>query len=439
LRKETLFSSHRVFRYNVCAELSFRDEEVFGKESQRMHLDAVIFGGGVAGLWLLDELWRRGCSVLLLEAAELGSGQTVVSQGILHGGMKYTLQGLLTPSASAIREMPAVWRNCLEGSQSPVLTGTHIRAEFCYLWRTGSVSSRLGMIGAKFGLRVVPRSVPIQERPSVLKNCPGSVARLEEQVISPAGLIADLSQQHRDRLLKIDAKQGIEFDVEKPGLIRLIRITQPETHQQMELNPRHVIFTAGSGNAELCRQAGLSSDVMQRRPLQMVMLRGELPSLHGHCVDGAKTRVTITSDFDSSQRTVWQVGGQIAEEGVSMEASTLIAHAKSELETVLPGLDLDDVEWATYRVDRAEAITSGGKRPETFQFVRKENTITAWPTKLVLAPKLAEEIAANIEPHTIVDTENVSFAGWPRPNVALPPWETCPRWYQIEENEQKAA
>ena len=25
-----------------------------------MHLDAVIFGGGVAGLWLLDELWRRG-------------------------------------------------------------------------------------------------------------------------------------------------------------------------------------------------------------------------------------------------------------------------------------------------------------------------------------------------------------------------------------------
>ena len=59
-----------------------------------------------------------------------------------------------------------------------------------------------------------------------------------------------------------------------------------------------------------------------------------------------------------------------------------------------------------------------------------------------LAPKLAEEIAANIEPHTIVDTENVSFAGWPRPNVALPPWETCPRWYrwdQIEENEQKAA
>jgi glycerol-3-phosphate dehydrogenase len=424
------------------ADLSFRDEVVFGKESQRMYLDAVIFGGGVAGLWLLDELVRRGCSVLLLEAAELGSGQTVVSQGILHGGLKYTLQGLLTPSASAIREMPAVWRNCLKGNQSPALTGTRVRAEFCYLWRTESVSSKLGMIGAKFGLRVAPQSVPKQDRPAVLKNCPGTVARLEEQVISPAALVADLSHRHRDRLLKIDAIQGLSFHVDKPGLIRLIRITQPESDQQVELKPRHVIFTAGAGNAELCKQAGLTSAVMQRRPLQMVMLRGELPALNGHCVDGAKTRVTITSDLDSSQRTVWQVGGQISEDGVSLEASALIAHTKSELETVLPGLDLDDVEWATYRVDRAEASLYGGKRPETFQIVREGNTVTAWPTKLVLAPKLSEEIAANIDPHTIDDTEPKSLSGWPRPLVALPPWETCPRWYrwnQIEAIEEKAA
>jgi glycerol-3-phosphate dehydrogenase len=298
------------------------------------------------------------------------------------------------------------------------------------------------MIGAKFGLRVTPQSVPIRDRPAVLKHSPGTVARLEEQVISPAELIADLSQRNRDSLLRIDAEHGLAFEVENPGLIRLIRITQPESQQQMELKPRHVIFTAGAGNAELCRQAELSSDVMQRRPLQMVMLRGELPTLNGHCVDGAKTRVTITSDLDSSQRTVWQVGGQIAEAGVSMEASTLIAHTKSELETVLPCLNLDDVEWATYRVDRAEAVTPEGKRPETFQIVREGNTIIAWPTKLVLAPKLAEEIAANIEPHIIVDADMDSLTGWPRPDVALPPWETCPRWYrwdQIEDNEEQAA
>ena len=59
-----------------------------------MRLDALIFGGGAAGLWLLDRLSRDGHHVVLLEARSLGMGQTVASQGIIHGGLKYTLSGL---------------------------------------------------------------------------------------------------------------------------------------------------------------------------------------------------------------------------------------------------------------------------------------------------------------------------------------------------------
>ena len=44
-------------------------------------LDVVIFGGGAAGLWLLDELVRAGYEALLLEAGALGAGQTIASQG----------------------------------------------------------------------------------------------------------------------------------------------------------------------------------------------------------------------------------------------------------------------------------------------------------------------------------------------------------------------
>ena len=57
-----------------------------------MQVDVLIFGGGAAGLWLLDELARRGDRVLLLEAVR-PAGQTIASQGIIHGGLKYTLQG----------------------------------------------------------------------------------------------------------------------------------------------------------------------------------------------------------------------------------------------------------------------------------------------------------------------------------------------------------
>jgi len=295
------------------------------------------------------------------------------------------------------------------------------------------------MIGAKFGLRVAPQTVSKQECPAVLSGCPGTVARLEEQVISPAGFVADLSLRNRNHILKIDAVNGIVFEFEKPGVIHSMRIVNPETRKQLALKPGHVIFTAGAGNAELRRRAGLSTEVMQRRPLHMVMLRGEVPVLNGHCVDGAKTRVTITTDTDTAGRTVWQVGGQIAEVGTGMNPLTLIAYAKSELETVLPGLSLDDVEWATYRVDRAEAATPGGKRPETVQIIRDGNTITAWPTKLVLAPRLAEEIASGIETQIAPDFDHDDLSDWPRPDVASPPWETCDRWYRDHQLEEKAA
>ena len=64
-------------------------------------IDVLIFGGGVAGMWLLDELLRQNCRALLLENHSLGRGQTVGSQGIIHGGLKYMFSGQLTPATSS--------------------------------------------------------------------------------------------------------------------------------------------------------------------------------------------------------------------------------------------------------------------------------------------------------------------------------------------------
>ncbi|HLQ46534.1 MAG TPA: hypothetical protein VK137_17455, partial [Planctomycetaceae bacterium] len=172
-----------------------------------------------------------------------------------------------------------------------------------------------------------------------------------------------------------------------------------------------------------------------RRPLHMIMLRGALPQFQGHCVDGAKTRVTITSDADSAGRTVWQVGGQIAEDGVPFEELSLLAKAREELRTVLPGIDLSSAEWSTYRVDRAEGRMPGGQRPETVQLRRDRNCLTAWPTKLALVPQLVAEIVGHVanlptrhrQVGNLLHVENLLLE-WPRPEVALPPWETATQW-----------
>ena len=385
--------------------------------------DVVVFGGGAAGLWTLDVLAARGVRALLVETGSLGAGQTVGSQGIIHGGLKYTLQGLLTRSATAIREMPRVWRECLAGERVPNLAGVRMRSEFCYLWRTETLSSRLGMLGASFGLQVTPDIIPVDQRPAVFAGCPGTVATLAEPVISPTSFVEVLRQRNLSRLLKVDPT-GVEFSATNAGTVAEVRLGNGK--HEVSLRPRLVVLAAGAGNADLLARLGRTSPVMQRRPLHMAMVRGNLPDLCGHCVDGAKTRVTITSERLSSDLAVWQIGGQLAEDGVAMSEAALVAKAKSELEAVLPGLDLRGTDWTTYRVDRAEGETPGGKRPDDVQMTREANLLTCWPTKLALVPELARAVAAQVEP----SDESVLFPGetireWPRPAVAAGPWETA--------------
>lgn len=410
-------------------------------EPSRVDVDAVIFGGGVAGLFIQSALQRAGYDVLLLETDDLGTGQTVCSQGILHGGLKYTLTGWLTGSAKAIREMPAVWRECLEGKRAPKLTRTRVRAEYCHLWQSQSISGRLGMIGARAGLRVRPDVIEPEDRPAVLRDMPGIVARLDEQVIDPCSLLWELAESLAGRILRIDGETGLELDLVEPGRARRLRLIDPERGDAADLHPKAVILAAGQGNAELLGRLRLGAAIeMQRRPLHMVMLRGpRLPMLNGHCVDGRKTRATITSAKTYDDEPVWQVGGQIAEDGVKMAPEQLIEHARNELRSILPALDLTDVHWATYRVDRAEPAMRGGVRPDGAWLAARGSTLIAWPTKLVLAPRLADQAVEELRrliggPHSFAAPEGPSILkGWTQPGVAVPPWESpsC-RWTVVD-------
>ena len=55
--------------------------------------DFLVFGGGIAGLWVFHTLKQKGYDVALIEPDALGGTQTLGSQGMIHGGQKYTLTG----------------------------------------------------------------------------------------------------------------------------------------------------------------------------------------------------------------------------------------------------------------------------------------------------------------------------------------------------------
>lgn len=401
-------------------------------------LDAVIFGGGCAGLWTLDELRRRGLRPLLLESAALGTGQTIASQGIIHGGLKYSLRGAVSASARRVAQMPERWRRHQAGEAEPDLSAMALRAEWCCLWRTDSLRSRAGMLGARAGLRVQPRRLEAAHRPALLSGGDGTVYRLDEPVIDPPAFLEVMRRRNCDHLLRIDGERGLELESADGGGVSAVRLAHSESGEPLRLRPQWVVLAAGAGNADLRRRIGLDEQAMQRRPLHMVMLRGRaLEPLFGHCVDGSSTRVTITSARASDGRVVWQVGGQVAERGVSMAPPELIRHTREELRAVVPGFAQaeagGELSWSTYRVDRAEERRADGSRPEGIALKEEANVLTAWPTKLALAPVLAEEVAGRIEAEGRPagpewSPEALRELDWPAPEVALPPWEQEQEW-----------
>lgn len=392
-------------------------------------LDCIIFGGGVAGLFALDKCLSRGLRAVLLESKSLGTGQTIDSQGIIHGGLKYAITGDDADSAMAIKEMPTIWRRCLAGESMPDLTNVVMRSEYCYLWRTDSLRSKLGWIAAKLALRIKPKILDHDELPEALQGMNNSVARLDEQVIEPRSLLEVLCHK-LDRHLLQTVDGGVEISRLDDGW--QVRLLNPETGNPLDLNAKKIVLTAGHGNLCLREVFGLETNKTQSRPLHMVMARGNLPIINGHCIDGSTTRVTITTTQDYAGRFVWQIGGQLSEHGVHQSPKELICHAADELRAVLPNVNFDQAEFKTYKTSRAEQNLHGS-RPHDISILEENDVLTCWPTKLAFAPRLADEIVNRIG-NTCHDdeTELSLFATWPSPTVALPPWETDQPWSTLE-------
>ena len=147
--------------------------------------DILIFGGGIAGLWLINRLRERGYQCLLLETGTLGGAQTLASQGIIHGGLKYALGGGLSSESEAIAGMPDRWRAAIDGRDKVDLSGLRVLADTQNLWSTGSVASRMTSFFASKMLRGRIEKLKRDQFPSALANprFKGQVYRLDDLVV----------------------------------------------------------------------------------------------------------------------------------------------------------------------------------------------------------------------------------------------------------------
>ena len=386
--------------------------------SQALSTDVLIVGGGVAGLWLNARLRRQGFATVLVERACLGGGQSVKSQGIIHGGAKYALHGALTGASEAIADMPRRWREALAGSGELDLAGVRLLSDAHYLWSPGSLAGNITSFFASKAVRGRVDQVKGEQLPPALQHptFKGKVYRLAELVLDVPSVIKRLSELAGDGLLAGECIEPLRENGQLVGLIIDGR----------EIRAQRVILSAGSGNAELLSSLGLSQPTQQLRPLHMVLVKGpSLKPLYAHCLGGGpKPRVTITTHPAADGQWVWYLGGDLAEaDGVARDEASQIKAAQKELSDLLPWVDLCAAQWATLRIDRAEPAQSGLVRPDNAFLHEQGSLLVGWPTKLALAPDFADRVLAAFNRDGIQPVTHAPLPALPRPTVAPPFWQ----------------
>ncbi|MCY4043656.1 MAG: FAD-dependent oxidoreductase [Cellvibrionales bacterium] len=379
-----------------------------------MNIDLLIVGGGIAGLWTLAKATEAGFSCVLLEKDALGAGQTIASQGIIHGGLKYALGGKITKATEQIRQMPTLWQQHLAGRLSPALTETHILSKAHYFVPSTGIDSQLvSFLGSKlasgYSSAVRLDALPPDYQRITQKD---SLYQLHEWVLDIPSLLTNfksryghLMTKHRflsDHLAATD--QGFTYQLDG-----------------VTINTRFVLQTAGAGN----ETSTFNKTKKQLRPLHMVMIKSDLPKVYAHFIGaGSKPLMTVTT-HQLANETVWYIGGELAESGNALSSIEQKQKAIQWLNKAVPAIDWQTLPMATFRIDRAEAKQLTLFRPDDVYLDNQRGFITGFPTKLALAPRFADKVLALLNqtnatsqatPHTQIKRLGDSLP------IASPPW-----------------
>ena len=376
--------------------------------------DTIILGGGIAGLWLLSLLRKNGFEAILLEKKGLGSGQTFASQGMIHGGIKYSLAGATTGASESIADMPLRWRSCLAGTDNVDLKGVNVLSDAYYMFSDARLSSKLTAFFGSKTLEGRVASVPTANYPEIFQSPSfgGLLYKLNDLVLDTRSLITHLHRQLNDYIFEGD----VSFEHTNG------RVTRLQLDDGLTVSASTYVLAAGKGNGELIKDLGLEVP-MQLRPLHQVVVKGKtLPDLFAHAValkSADKPRITFTTHTTADTKA-WYLGGQLAESGVVRNEAEQIEFAKTELAAVIPWMSYSDCEFSTFRIDRAEAGDETLLRPDTPYVRRHGNVVVCWPTKLTLAPMMGDmfmELMA--EPKASLAT----IPNLPRASVGSSSWE----------------
>ena len=340
--------------------------------------DIAIAGAGIAGLWLANLLLGRGFDVAVCERGKIGGTQTMASQGLIHGGVKYALGGTNTRASEAVSDMPRRWRACLEGAGEVDLRGVGVTSDSYYLWSHDAPGARLAGFLASRLLHGRVEKLATADYPGPFAGQAGTMYRLDDFVIDVSELVRRIAAPLTDRILPMA--------VQPEGLVVDQGTVSAFENADIRVEAERFVFAAGAGNETLAAAAGATTQ-MQRLPLKQVMVRSTDPEpIFAHCISDLRTEPALTV---TTLPGYHYLGGSLASDGATRSDTDQVEAARVELRRDLPWIDWSNRTFETLSIDRAEPT---GRRLEGAFVETHENVLIAWPGKLTLAPDLGDRV-----------------------------------------------
>ena len=376
------------------------------------NIDTVIFGAGIAGLWLFNRLKAMGYDVLLLESQAIGSGQTIASQGIIHSGMKYAIAGQVNELARSISAMPNVWRAALKG-QGPVdLSAARMRASSQFLLIPPGFMGGLVKLVAEKALGGNVHTVAKEDWPEDLKasGFKGSVIFMDEPVLDVPSALHALATPYQDCIKLIDTPDDPAGFLERHGI-----------------TAKKIIFTAaGSNHTAAAKRQDDKGLKTQARPLVQGMMKPAPFPLYAHLVGSSdKPVATVTTHEAEDGTLVWYLGAGVAERDKDADPQDVYCEAIKAFRKYMPKIDLSKVGWAVLPIDRIEGKSdTQGWMPDMPTIHESGDSYYCWPTKLTFAPMLADMVVERLA-RDGVDASNTQtdFPDLQSVDYAKAPWD----------------
>ena len=355
-----------------------------------MRIDNLIIGDGALGCLLLEHALRRSEHTIMVRRQTVAAGftqQTWHSQGILHSGIRYRLEGD-EDTADEMVHYVRDWGRWAGGGRTDLgkLRDNGLLRDGVAVWcpTDADVERATTCIG----------TTPCE--PCGITRCRTVLA--PEMVLDTKRWLQWYWFRYSQHIITTDSPPfGSLIDsVILDGTI---------------VEPKQVLLAAGGDNERLLRTiTGEDGPFQQSRPTVVIrMTSRQLPAHSGYVMRNGKLALVITHTKDCLGRVTWQLGGPLlANTGDDFVPEHVFAKAVEALAAVfdlrfkattfeytLPTNPLkvnhvgdDELHVLMFPVQRIEGHNDG-IRPEGPMATCHDNVVAGWPTKLVMAPSCA--------------------------------------------------